>query len=52
MPDDYSLFHEALPLAGKIAGGYAKIPSIAPDADHAVANVALYRAASAFNPAK
>jgi hypothetical protein len=52
LPDDYSLFHEALPLAGKIAGGYAKIPSISADDDHAVAHVALYRAAPAFNPAK
>jgi hypothetical protein len=52
MPDDYSLFHEALPLANKIAGVYAKIPSMPADGLRAVAHVILHLAALAFNPAK
>ncbi len=52
MPDADSLFREALPLADKIAGGYANIPGMTADDVRAVAHAALHRAALAFDPAR
>jgi RNA polymerase sigma factor (sigma-70 family) len=52
MPDADSLFHEALPLADKIASGYANIPGMTVDDMRAVAHAALHRAALAFDPAR
>lgn len=52
MPDADSLFHEALPLADKIAGGYANIPGMTSDDVRAVAHAALHRASLAFDPAR
>ena len=52
MPDADALFHEALPLADKIAGGYANIPGMTADDVRAVAHAALHRAALAFDPAR
>ena len=52
MPDADSLFHEALPLADKIASGYANSPGMTADDVRAVAHAALHRAALAFDPAR
>jgi RNA polymerase sigma factor (sigma-70 family) len=52
MPDADALFREALPLADKIAGGYANIPGMTADDMRAVAHAALHRAALAFDPAR
>ena len=52
MPDADTLFRDALPLAGKIAGGYANIPGMTSDDVRAVAHAALHRAALAFDPAR
>jgi RNA polymerase sigma factor for flagellar operon FliA len=52
MPDADTLFREALPLADKIAGGYANIPGMTADDVRAVAHAALHRAALAFDPAR
>jgi RNA polymerase sigma factor (sigma-70 family) len=52
MSDADSLFREALPLADKIAGGYANIPGMTADDVRAVAHAALHRAALAFDPAR
>lgn len=52
MPDADILFREALPLADKIAGGYANIPGMTADDVRAVAHAALHRAALAFDPAR
>jgi RNA polymerase sigma factor (sigma-70 family) len=52
MPDSDSLFHKALPLADKIASGYANIPGMTADDVRAVAHAALHRAALAFDPAR
>jgi RNA polymerase sigma factor (sigma-70 family) len=52
MPDAAVLFREALPLADKIAGGYANIPGMTVDDVRAVAHAALHRAALAFDPAR
>ena len=49
MPDADTLFREALPLADKIAGGYANIPGMTTDDLRAVAHAALHRAALAFD---
>jgi hypothetical protein len=45
MPFPDSLFHAHLPLADKIAGGYANIPGMSMDDVRAVAQAALHRAA-------
>lgn len=47
-----ALFHDHLPLAEKIAGGYANIPGMTADDVRAVAHAALNRAAQAFDPAR
>ncbi len=52
MPDADTLFREALPLADKIAGGYANIPGMTVDDVRAVAHAALHRASLAFDPAR
>ncbi len=52
MPDADSLFRETLPLADKIAGGYANIPGMTADDVRVVAQAALLRAARAFDPAR
>lgn len=52
MPSPDDLFHAHLPLAEKIAGGYANIPGVSLDDVRAVAQSALHRAASAFDPAR
>ena len=52
MPDADSLFRETLPLADKIAGGYANIPGMTADDLRAVAHAALHRAALAYDPAR
>ena len=52
MLDADTLFREALPLADKIAGGYANIPGMTVDDVRAVAHAALHRAALAFDPAR
>jgi len=52
MPDADTLFRESLPLADKIAGGYANIPGMKADDVRAVAHAALHRAALAFDPAR
>ena len=52
MPDADTLFREALPLADKIAGGYANIPGMTTDDLRAVAHAALHRAALAFDAAR
>ena len=52
MLDADILFREALPLADKIAGGYANIPGMTVDDVRAVAHAALHRAAMAFDPAR
>ncbi|WP_395715805.1 sigma-70 family RNA polymerase sigma factor [Prosthecobacter sp.] len=52
MPDAQALFHAHLPLADKIAGGYANIPGVSMDDVRAVAQAALHRAALAFEPAR
>jgi RNA polymerase sigma factor (sigma-70 family) len=52
MPDADTLFRESLPLADKIAGGYANIPGMTADEVRAVAHAALHRAALAFDPAR
>ena len=50
MIDADTLFHAHLLLAKKIAGGYANIPGVSMDDVRAVAQVALHRAAQAFDP--
>ena len=52
MPDADALFRESLPLAAKIAGGYANIPGMTVDDVRAVAHAALHRAALAYDPAR
>ena len=52
MPDADDLFCEALPLADKIASGYANIPGMTADDVRAVAHAALHRAALAFDPVR
>ncbi len=52
MPGPDTLFHSHLPLADKIAGGYANIPGMTADDVRAVAHAALHRAALAFDPAR
>jgi RNA polymerase sigma factor (sigma-70 family) len=52
MTDADTLFREALPLADKIAGGYANIPGMTVDDVRAVAHAALHRASLAFDPAR
>ncbi len=52
MPDADSLFREALPLADKIAGGYANIPGMTAEDVQSVAHAALHRATLAFDPAR
>jgi len=52
MTDADTLFRESLPLADKIAGGYANIPGMTADDVRAVAHAALHRAALAFDPAR
>ena len=52
MTEAGSLFHAHLPLADKIAGGYANIPGVSMDDVRAVAQAALHRAALAFDPAR
>ena len=52
MPDSDSLFHEALPLADKIAGGYANIPGMTAEDVRTIAHAVLHRAALAFDPAR
>lgn len=52
MPDPDALFHAHLPLADKIAGGYANIPGMTADDVRAVAQAALLRAARAFDQAR
>jgi RNA polymerase sigma factor (sigma-70 family) len=52
MTEADSLFHEALPLADKIAGGYANTPGMTADDVRTVAQAALHRAARAFDPAR
>lgn len=52
MPSPDALFHSHLPLAEKIAGGYANIPGVSMDDVRAVAQAALHRAALAFDPAR
>jgi RNA polymerase sigma factor (sigma-70 family) len=52
MPDSDSLFHESLPLADKIASGYANIPGMTAEDVRSVAHAALHRAALAFDPAR
>lgn len=52
MPASDALFHAHLPLAGKIASGYANIPGMTADDVRAVAHAALHRPAQAFDPAR
>jgi len=52
MPDAQALFHAHLPLADKIAGGYANIPGVSMEDVRVVAQAALHRAALAFDPAR
>lgn len=52
MPDPDALFHQTLPLADKIAGGYANIPGMSSEDVLAVAHAALHRATQAFDPAR
>jgi RNA polymerase sigma factor (sigma-70 family) len=52
MSDTDTLFHDSLPLADKIAGGYANIPGMTAEDVRSVAHAALYRAALAFDPAR